>query len=354
MDTRVPDSTQSTADQAVSSTTEETKSVVVDRSKCAVDNSGSLRKDTLLPGTLCLKNRPSSFLNGQSNSVTISLKREAEDDMSSSCKRFVISSGGDDVPLELPVETPENPRTSPHPSGSAASDDSDVTIELDSYDEDDDRCNHGNLDVIPPESAGRRHMYLCTKCNRLLLNDGDKVQRVDLNGSCIHVCTPSTASHGEPPQEYYMEPDVPTLLQSRREFISNPVFPLPSSRILNSACTPPAHSIQTSTVMCYKIENDGGKVHSADVTATGKYKNGKQNRMSKASSRPKKGASKSVIMVSGTGSSAWVVNSLIWFGSSMLFRCAGSDSATSISLHIWCSPPFADSLLVSSLVNSLG
>ena len=320
VDPRAPGSAQPASDQAVSSSSEQTASAVVDRSKCdGRYDSGSSGKDAMLQSTSCAKKKPASLLDCQSNSVPSSLKREADDSVSSSCKRFVISSPGDDMSVEPPMETQENPRISPHPSGSAASDDSDATFDLDSYDEDDDCCNHSNLEVVSGECVGSLRagsLRVCTKCEQLLLTNGDKVQIVDLsqaNGqSFIRASCPGMSSHGETPREYLIPLNMSALLQSRRQYLSSPdiTYPLPSSYILSLVCTPVRHS-QNSTETCYKIENDGSEIRSNDISATGKYKNGRCFRTSKASSRMKKGAFKSVITVSLMGNLTSLVCSLI-------------------------------------------
>lgn len=301
-DPRALDSTLSTSDQRVSCRTRETKSVVVDRSTCdAGYDSGPSDKDTFLHSTSCSKKRPASLLDCQSNAVPSTVKHEDKDHISSSCKRFVIASLVGNATLELTQEMQDNPRISPHPSGSAASDDSDVTFDLDSYDEDDDRCNHNNLEIVSGECVGGDSILrVCTKCQKLVLKNGEKEQVVDLSQggrSYIRACVSSTTSHGETPQEYLIRPDMPALLQSRREYISNPFSPVPSSHILG-VCTSSVHNIQNSTFTCYEIEHDSGEGIHTDIPAIGKYKNGKQNRASKASSRTKKGTAKSVIMVS--------------------------------------------------------
>ena len=320
-DPRALDSTLSTSDQRVSCRTEETKSVVVDRSTCdAGYDSGPLGKDSFLQGTLCSKKRPASLLDCQSNAVSSTVKHEDKDNMLSSCKRFVIASPGSDATLELPMETQDNPRISPHPSGSAASDDSDITFDLDFYDEDEDRCNHSNLEMVSGECvvADANSMRVCTKCQKLVLKDGEKERVVDLSQgdrSYIRAYAPSTASHGETPREYLIPPDMHTLLQSRREYMSDPVYPLATSRIINLVY-PPVHSAQNSTLTCYKMEQDGGEGIRTDVPTIGKYKNGKQNRTSKASSRMKKGTAKSVIMVSlaVSATSLGSMKLILWFG----------------------------------------
>jgi len=323
-DPRALDSTLPTSDQRVSCRTEETKSVVVDRPTCdAGYDSGPLGKDTFPQGTLCLKKRPASLLDCQSNAVSSTVKHEDKDNILSSCKRSVIASLMADPTLEQPMETQDNPRISPHPSGSAASDDSDVTFELDSYDEDDDRCNHSNLEMVSGEYvvADSNSMRVCTKCQKLVLKKGEKEQVVDLtqgDRSYIRACAPSTTSHGETPREYLIRPDMRTLLQSRREYMSNPDYPLPSSHIINLVYTP---SVQNSTLTCLKLEHDSGEGIHTDVPANGKYKNGKQNRTSKASSRMKKGTAKSVIMVSlavsatslGSSSFCGLVSSMLYW-----------------------------------------
>ena len=305
VDGRVLGCSQPTPDHSVNPSAVLVKREVPHWSECNEgQDSGPSGKCATLPSTISTRKRPASLLDCENTSTSIcsSLFKQEPDEMSSSCKRFVISPADDSNPVPS-TDGRESSRVSPHPSGSAASDDSDVTIDLDPYDEDDHCCNHDNLDVVPAESIVPGDLRVCNKCRNLLLKNGDQLQRVELNPdtsqSRILYRTPVMSLHGDPPQEYLIKPDMHVLLQSRSSYLAaHPgPFQLPSSEIV-TLVHPPPHGIQNSTVTCFKIESEESEMRRNSVAAVSNYKNGRHVRPSKASSRAKKESRRSVIMVS--------------------------------------------------------